>query len=64
MPINAQYAWEICSAAARQGKHVKLTCDDDSVFTGIVTEVEYDYLLMAGKGFAHGQTKELEILED
>ncbi len=64
MPINAQYAWEVCSEAATLGKQIRVVCDDGATFDGIVSYVDYDYLILAGKGFAHGQTEHLEILDD
>lgn len=62
--ITAQYAWDICSQAATLGRHVKVTCDDNAVFEGIVSYVDFDYLILSGRGFAHGQTRDLEILDD
>lgn len=64
MPISAQYAWDICSQAAERGKHVRLTCDDGAVFEGIPSHVDFDFLVLGGRGFAHGQSRHLEILDD
>lgn len=63
MAINAQYAWEVCLEAVETGRHVRVVCDDGAKFEGIPSHVDFDYVIVGGKGFAHGQIDYIEVVD-
>ncbi len=48
--ITPQEAWEVAMDAAEAQKPVTVTCRDEKKFSGVLTHVDHDYLVLLATG--------------
>lgn len=58
--MTHEEAWHVASEVAGTGINVKLVAHDGVEFFGLLMHVDYDYLVLDGKGFPLEDVDELE----
>lgn len=62
--ITPQEAWEVAMDAALAECQVTVTCRDEKKFSGVLSHVDYDYLIVGGLGFPLTDLTNVELKHD